>query len=68
MDSALYANYLNILKQELVPALGCTEPIAIAYAAAKARQILGEFPDTVEGFRRCFEESPEYMTGMIRQR
>ena len=42
MDSALYANYLNILKQELVPALGCTEPIAIAYAAAKARQILGE--------------------------
>ena len=47
MDSALYANYLNILKQELVPALGCTEPIAIAYAAAKARQILGEFPDTV---------------------
>ena len=27
-----------------------------------------EFPDTVEGFRRCFEESPEYMMGMIRQR
>ena len=48
MDSALYANYLNILKQELVPALGCTEPIAIAYAAAKARQVLGEFPEHVE--------------------
>ena len=47
MDSALYANYLNILKQELVPALGCTEPIAIAYAAAKARQVLGEFPEHV---------------------
>ena len=48
MDSALYANYLNILKHELVPALGCTEPIAIAYAAAKARQVLGEFPEQVE--------------------
>ena len=48
MDSALYSNYLNILKHELVPALGCTEPIAIAYAAAKARQILGDFPDTIE--------------------
>lgn len=48
MDSALYNNYLNILKHELVPALGCTEPIAIAYAAAKARQVLGCFPDTIE--------------------
>lgn len=48
MDSALYANYLAILHHELVPALGCTEPIAIAYATAKARQILGEFPDSVE--------------------
>lgn len=48
MESALYANYLNILKHELVPALGCTEPIAIAYASAKARQVLGEFPDAIE--------------------
>ncbi len=48
MDSALYENYLNILKHELVPALGCTEPIAIAYASAKARQVLGEFPDSLE--------------------
>lgn len=48
MDSALYANYLNILKHELVPALGCTEPIAIAYASAKACQVLGEFPDRIE--------------------
>lgn len=48
MDSALYSNYVNILHHELVPALGCTEPIAIAYAAAKARQVLGEFPDVIE--------------------
>ncbi len=48
MDSAVYDNYLNILSQELVPALGCTEPIAIAYTAAKARQVLGEMPETIE--------------------
>ena len=37
-----YDNYIAILKEELVPAMGCTEPIAIAYAAAKAREVLGE--------------------------
>ena len=36
-----YQNYVKILQEELIPALGCTEPIAIAYAAAKARQVLG---------------------------
>lgn len=36
--------FIQTLKRELVPALGCTEPIAIAYAAAKARDVLGEFP------------------------
>ena len=45
VDKKIYINYINILQQELVPALGCTEPIAIAYAAAKAREVLGEFPD-----------------------
>lgn len=48
MDSDLYKNYLDILKQELVPALGCTEPIAIACAAAKARRLLGSFPESLE--------------------
>ena len=43
-----YQNYIQILKEELVPAMGCTEPIAIAYGAAKAREILGCLPDTVE--------------------
>mgnify|MGYP002624493425 CR=1 FL=1 len=38
----LYDNYIAILRDELVPAMGCTEPIAIAYASAKARAILDE--------------------------
>lgn len=40
-----YHTYLNILKEELQPAMGCTEPIAIAYAAARARDLLGVFPE-----------------------
>ena len=39
-----YKNYIQILKEELRPAMGCTEPIAIAYAAAKARAVLGAMP------------------------
>ncbi|MFR4991194.1 MAG: serine dehydratase subunit alpha family protein, partial [Turicibacter sp.] len=42
-----YQAYFTILKEELVPALGCTEPIAIAYASAKAREILGDFPEQI---------------------
>lgn len=40
-----YDRYTAILKSELIPALGCTEPIAIAYASAKAAKVLGEPPD-----------------------
>ena len=42
-----YGVYVNILREELVPAMGCTEPIALAYAAATARKVLGELPDRV---------------------
>ncbi len=42
-----YSNYLKILQEELVPATGCTEPIAIAYGAAKARELLGVLPESV---------------------
>ncbi len=45
--SVFYKQFLNILAEELVPAMGCTEPIALAYAGAKAREILGEMPDKV---------------------
>ena len=40
-----YESYLRILEEELIPALGCTEPIAIALAAAKARDVLGAAPE-----------------------
>lgn len=39
--------FTEILKEELVPAMGCTEPIALAYAGAKAREVLGEIPEKV---------------------
>lgn len=42
-----YAAYIQILREELIPAMGCTEPIAIAYAGAVAREVLGALPDEV---------------------
>lgn len=45
MDQTTYESYIKILKKELIPALGCTEPIALAYAAAKAGEVLGVFPE-----------------------
>ena len=45
MNQQIYGTYLDILREELVPAMGCTEPIAIAYAAALARDTLGRMPD-----------------------
>ena len=45
---ARYGAYIQILKEELVPAMGCTEPIALAYGAAVARDILGGMPDRVK--------------------
>ncbi len=43
-----YQEYLQILREELLPAMGCTEPIAIALAAAKARETLGVLPEHIE--------------------
>ncbi len=43
----LYRQYVDILNEELRPAMGCTEPIALSLAAAKARQVLGQLPDKI---------------------
>lgn len=48
MNKNIIDNYTSILKEELVLALGCTEPISIAYCAATAREILGDMPEKIE--------------------
>ena len=48
MEQSLYNAYVDILKEELLPAMGCTEPIAVAYAAAVAARELGSVPEAVE--------------------
>ncbi len=48
MEKSIYQSYVKILKEELLPAMGCTEPIAVAYAAALARETLGKVPEKVE--------------------
>ena len=50
MKQQIAAAYSRILKSELVAAMGCTEPIAIAYAGAKCRQVLGAMPDSCKVF------------------
>ena len=46
----LEENIINILKEEIIPAEGCTEPVAIAYVAAKATEVLGETPEKIKIF------------------
>ena len=48
MEKHLYDSYVNILREELVPAMGCTEPIAVAYAASIAANRLGMTPERVD--------------------
>lgn len=49
-SSVKYKAYISILNEELITAMGCTEPTALAYAAARCRDILGKIPDKVEIF------------------
>lgn len=48
-----YQKYLDAMGQEIKPALGCTEPIAVALAVAKAKETLGCLPETVELWVSC---------------
>ncbi len=48
MDKSLYETFCNILKEELIMASGCTEPIAIALASATCCDLLGTFPEKIE--------------------
>lgn len=48
MDRKIYDTYVSILKKELIPAMGCTEPISLAYAASIMKKELGCIPERIE--------------------
>lgn len=47
LDEKIKRDFIGILEEELIPAMGCTEPIALAYASAKAREVLGSVPEKI---------------------
>lgn len=47
-NSLIYQSYIKILEEELIPAMGCTEPIALAYGASRCRDLLGKIPESVK--------------------
>ena len=48
LNPSVRRQIIKLIKREVVPALGCTEPIAVALAVTKAREILGALPDKIE--------------------
>ena len=60
LDERIYESYIGILKEEMVPAMGCTEPIALAYGAARAREVLGKEPEHITA--KC---SVRYFAGRV---
>lgn len=63
LERNVCAYYIRLLKEELVPALGCTEPIAIAFAAARAREVLGCMPERM--LVRCSGNIIKNVKGVI---
>lgn len=67
MDERIYREYVAILKEELQPAMGCTEPIAVAYCAALARRTLGALPETVEVLASLTPEQVDAVGAYLQQ-
>lgn len=63
MITELYNNYIQLLKDEMVKALGCTEPIAVALAGAKAKEILGKMPTKI--IIKCSQNIIKNVKGVI---
>ncbi len=63
MKKELYQNYIKLLNQEMVKALGCTEPIAVALAGAKAREVLGKMPEKIT--IKCSQNIVKNVKGVI---
>ena len=59
MDKALQEEFISIIREELVPAMGCTEPIALAYAAARGREVLGCEPEKIIAKCRKYDQECE---------
>ena len=48
MDTIIKTQIIDLIHREVIPAIGCTEPIAVALAAAKAAEVLGRKPEKIE--------------------
>ena len=63
MKKSLYDKYIQLLNQEMVKALGCTEPIAVALAGAKAREVLGKMPKKI--IIKCSQNIVKNVKGVV---
>ena len=50
LDKKTASDVLAILTEELIPAMGCTEPISLAFASARAREVLGSLPESITAY------------------